>query len=173
MKRTLFAALAFFAFIGNVATAETSGLRSSSFDGHILFCATEGGLISEETLPDGTIIRKFFNIGNVWFTGNPLVDGVERNEVTATSVPNPPSLRLDITGFTDVDAVDGGWRFRQLIRIDSQGERGIGFGLGTGDLRGKLIIFRSGAGEEITNSPCAVPFGVPISGKVITFGWRW
>lgn len=172
MKRTLLAATILLFSIGSSAQAESwRASGNSTFDGHIAFCATEGGFISSETLPDGTIVDRFFNIGNRWFTGNPLIDGFERNEVTATFNPATREGTLDIRGTVDVDVFEGGWRFRQIVPIGPVFRPGIGFGVGSGDLRGKLIIYSVGAIEEGIESPCAVSVGVPIRGRIFSFRW--
>ena len=178
MKNTLLAFTMVLAFgIGSDARADGPGpLGFGSFDGHIVFCAPPSDPISFEILPDGTQIIEFINIGNLWVTGNPLVDGVEENHVLATFEPGPPppapaTGTLDINATVDVAAVQGGWRVRQFIHVTPEGDTGWGLGVGTGDLSGKLIVFTSTTPEEIANSPCAVPFGAPITGRVITFRW--
>lgn len=170
MRKTLLALSLLFVCLGNAALADHSYPRT--FDGHIVFCAPQSPPVNVEVLPDGTQILNFVNIGNVWLTGNPLIDGLEENFVTATIPPNSPPSRIEISATVDVDAVDGRWRVRQLIIPGPDGDVGYGIGIGTGDLRGRLIVFRSGTPEMIENSPCVVPFGVPISGRIVTFGWR-
>ena len=165
MRQTLLALSLVLLCLGNAAHA------NSSFDGHIVFCAPPNPPTSVEVLPDGTEILTFVNIGNIWFTGNPLIDGFEENHVTATFQPNGEGT-LDISGTVDVDAVDGGWRFRQILFLTFEGEFGFGIGVGTGDLRGRIILYRPGAPEEIENSPCAVDVGATIRGRIVTLRWR-
>ena len=171
--RTITSATLLLLCVGDVAQADFNTSRSSSrFDGHIVFCAPPSDPVNVEVLPDGTQILEFVNIGNIWLTGNWLVDGVEENHVTATTSPDSPITRIDINAKTNVEAVEGGWRIWQHILVSPEGDTGWGFGIGKGDLRGRLLVFRSSTPEEITNSPCGVPFGVPIWGKVVTFRWR-
>lgn len=173
MKRMLFAGLFLLLGIAGIARADSVLAHGDDrFDGYITFCATESGFRGSETLPDGTLIQRFFNIGNLWVTGNPRIDGVERNEVTATFPPGTAPFTLDIRGTVDVHGLDGGWRFRQIVTVGADFERGFGFGLGTGDLWGQLIIYRVGAVEVGIETPCDVPAGAPISGRILRFGWR-
>ena len=157
----------------NVADAGSSFARSSTFEGHIVFCAGQSDPIHVETLPDGGRILTFVNIGNVWLTGNPLIDGTASNIVKATFPPGesvPPSSVV-IRGKVDVAALDGIWLFELRPNTGPNGE-GIGFGFGLGDLRGKLIRFETtGVVEQLPQSPCSVPFGVRLTGEVISFHW--
>lgn len=148
---------------------------SNSFDGHIVFCPTEVIDLGTEILPNGLIRREFVNIGNLWITDNELLNGVEENHVVATFEPGPPppTGTIEIDGTTVVDAVEGAWRFRQIIFVTPEEDRGYGFGIGTGDLRGKLILFRSAKPEFLRDTPCGPTGGAPISGRIITFGWRF
>ena len=146
-------------------------LRVSKFEGHIVFCAPDSPPLSVEITPEGVQIITFANIGNKWVTGNPLVDGTEENIAVVTVDPSSPVVKVKITGKVDVAALDGIWKFRQRIVASAEGDSGRGFGLGTGDLRGKLLLFKTGTPELIENSPCDVPVGAPVTGKVISFGW--
>ena len=69
--------------------------------------------------------------------------------------------------------MDGSWRFRQMVYTTPEGDRGYGIGIGTGDLRGRLIFFRSTTPEFAPETPCGPTGRAPISGRVITFGWRF
>ncbi len=148
-------------------------LRTSAFEGHIIFCAPRQPPVSVEILPDGTVITTFVNDGNIWRTGNHLVDGVESNTVVATSNPDSPVFTADIRGRVTVDAVHGRWVFRQSVTASPEGDSSFGIGLGFGDLVGKIIVFETGSIVEITDSPCNVPFAAPLTGRVISFGWLW
>ena len=176
-KILLAAGIAFTLFLGpinNVAYADFEKqrfFRVSPFEGHIVFCAPQTPPVSVEVLPGGVEIATFINIGNIWLTGHPLVDGVEENRVVAKFDPTSPVTTANVKGKVDVAAVHGIWRFRQRLMISPDGVSGIGIGLGFGDLRGKLMIFRSGDVEVIENSPCEVPVGATLKGKVISFGW--
>ena len=159
------------AIVGLNAHAEPQYLRSPSFEGHIVFCAPMNDPVNVVELPDGGRIETFINIGNVWLTGNPLVDGVEKNIVKATFTPDGgPPASVVIRGKVNVDALDGIWLFKQRLNVGPNGE-GIGIGFGLGDLRGKLIVFETGAPEPLADSPCGFAFGVPLRGRVIRFGW--
>lgn len=174
MRHKLLALTAAALLIGNAYADDVRPALhgTSSFDGHIVFCAPRTPPTSFEVLPDGTEITTFVNIGNIWLTGNPLVDGVEENHVTAISPPDSDTDRIEISGTIDVDAVDGGWRFRQLLFASPTNFSGWGVGVGTGDLRGRLMLFTADTPEMISNSPCGVPFAAPISGTVFTIRWR-
>ena len=162
--------------VGSVAYADSpdhrkSFVRVSEFSGHIIFCAPQTDPIDVKVLPNGVEIVTFKNIGNVWRTGNPLVDGVEKNIVVVTFDPASPTITAKIRGKIDVAALDGKWKFRQRLTAGPDGESSFGLGLGFGDLHGSLLVFETGIGEPVENSPCGVPFGVPLTGKVISFGW--
>lgn len=147
------------------------GVRVNSFDGHIVFCAPQLPPVDVQVLPNGVEIVTFINIGNIWLTGHPLLDGIEENTAVATFDPASPEFTVKIKGKVDVAAVDGRWKFRQFLTVGPDVDIGYGIGFGFGDLRGKLMLFESGAPELIENSPCEVPVGAPISGKIISFGW--
>ena len=166
----LFGAAGSPAYAGNPADGHRL-LRVSPFEGHIIFCAPRQDPVSVEVLPDGTVITTFVNDGNIWRTGNPLVDGVEFNTVVATDDPDSPVDTIDIRGTVTVDALHGRWAFRQIVTAGPEGVSGFGFGLGFGDLLGKLLVFETGAVDMIADSPCEVPFGALLSGRVISFGW--
>lgn len=142
------------------------------FEGYIQFCAPPQPPVSVEPGPDGTTIFTFINVGNEWVTGNPLIDGVEENKVIAT-LDEMGFGTARIRGSVDVTALDGSWRFRQRLQFAATGVDGIGFGYGTGDLYGKIMIFRTAtAAPPPDDAPCGpnVP-AVPLSGKVISFHW--
>ena len=122
-------------------------------------------------LPGGVELVTFQNIGNVWRTGKPLVDGTEKNQVTVKFDPASPTIEAKIKGKVDVAALDGKWKFRQFLTAGPDGEYSYGIGFGRGDLHGAMILFETSAGEPVEDSPCGVPFGVPLKGKVIKFGW--
>ena len=170
MRQTLLATTLLLLCVCTAAKADHSYPRT--FDGYIEFCATESGFLGSETLPDGTRIDRFFNNGNLYRTGNPLIDGYEENEATATFPPDSMEFTIDIRATVDVDSVDGVWRVRQKVIVGPDGARGGGIGFGTGDLRGKLFIFIGAAVEEGIETSCGVPAGVPIRGRIFTFGWR-
>lgn len=146
-------------------------LQVSNFEGHIVFCAPQNPPVKVEVLPGGIEIVTFVNIGNIWLTGNPLVDGVEENTAVATFDPASPEFTVKIKGKVDVAALDGWWKFRLNLTVGPEGDSGFGIGLGSGDLRGKLLLFEVGTPEEVANSPCGFPIGAPMTGKVISFGW--
>ncbi len=147
---------------------QPAALASNEFQGHIVFCAPPGGPVDVEVLPDGTEIVTFVNIGNVWQTGHPLIDGVEENQVEAIIDPSPVEPAT-ITGSVDVDAVVGTWQFQQLLVFGPGVVVSYGVGFGTGDLLGKIVTFEAGPIEEIQNSPCGVPVGAPIKGRIIDY----
>ena len=118
--------------------------------------------IDVEVLPGGVEIVTFQNIGNVWLTGNPLLDGTEVNIVRAKFDPASPVVKARLKGKIDVAALDGKWKYRQFLTFGPEGESGFGMGLGFGDLHGALMYFEAGAIEEIENSPCGVPAGAPV-----------
>ncbi len=125
------------------SVAKNRFLRISEFEGHIVFCAPQTPPVNVEVLPGGVEIVTFINIGNIWLTGNPLVDGVEENRVVARFDPASPIARAKIKYKIDVAALDGTWIGRQRLTIGPEGVSGIGLGLGLGDLRGKLMIFEN------------------------------
>lgn len=175
-NRSLRAAAAAFALctLGVSTTAQAdhdSFIKVDRFEGHIVFCAPQDPPLNVEILPDGVEIVTFLNIGNIWVTGNPLVDGVEKNISVITFDPASEDVVIKQRGKVEVAAVDGKWKFRQFITISPTGAIGKGIGIGKGDLRGKLMLFETGTAEFIENSPCEVPFGVPLRGKIIGFGW--
>lgn len=152
----------------------------STFDGHIYFCAPLMPPVSEEPLPGDKAIVTFVNIGNLWVTGNELVDGVEENEVralvdTSTIPPTPILTRINLQ--LEPYAFDGRWYMRQLITPGPEGDSGRGFGFGIGDLRGKFAWFTTGAFEfpfadfPAEESPCGPTVRVALHGKVISFHW--
>jgi hypothetical protein len=162
--------------VGSLAYADSphrkqSLVRVSEFSGHIVFCAPMTDPIDIKMLPGGVQIVTFQNIGNIWLTGNPLVDGVEENISQVRFDPNSPTITAKIRGKVDVAALDGKWKFRQRLTVGPDGESSFGVGLGFGDLRGSLLFFETGTGGPVENSPCGVPFGVPITGKIISFAW--
>ncbi|MGH8193631.1 MAG: hypothetical protein ACREQ8_04405 [Woeseiaceae bacterium] len=170
-KAPVATALALTLVLGAIGNPAYADLRISEFEGHIVFCAPQNPPVIVEELPGGVEIVTFVNIGNIWLTGNPLVDGIEENRAVVTFVPDSPITTVKIKGKIDVAAVDGRWRFRQRIILGPDGDSGIGLGLGSGDLRGKLLLFQTGTPELIENSPCEVPIGAPLTGKIISFGW--
>lgn len=161
---------------GSIAYADSPDshkkfVRVSEFSGHIIFCAPRTDPIDVKELPNGVEIVTFHNIGNVWRTGNPLVDGTEENISVVKFDPASPTVKVKIRGKVDVAALDGKWKFRQQLTVGPDGESSFGLGFGFGDLHGSLVLFETGAGEPVDDSPCGVPFGVPLTGKVISFGW--
>lgn len=158
--------------LGISANAETSRYFSNtSFEGHIAFCAPREDPVNVVHLPNGGRIETFINVGNVWVTGNPLVDGVEKNIVEATFPgENQPPSSVVIRGKVNVDALRGIWLFKQRLNVGPNGE-GFGIGFGLGELRGKLILFETGNPEPLPESPCGPTFGAPLTGRVLRFGW--
>ena len=114
-------ALVFGAFTSAVQADSRYGknpfVRVSEFEGHIVFCAGQSPPVDVQVLPNGVEIVTFINVGNVWLTGNPLVDGVEENKVVATFDPASPGFTARIKGKVDVAAVDGTWRFWQRLTV--------------------------------------------------------
>lgn len=178
--------------ITNVANADSSFdnhrfLRVSSFEGQIAFCDPPAPPVDVVELPGGITITTFVNENNVWVTGNPLVDGVEKNRVVVVFDPSlppdvPPNNQARVDSSIDVAAFEGGWRIRQRLEFSPEGTTSFGIGFGLGDLRGKLIIINNDTPsrfEVVQDPPCDVPPGYPadqimgarLQGTVITFGW--
>lgn len=175
-NRSLQAAAAVFT-LGTLAMSATAQaghdkfVSVDRFEGHIVFCAPQDPPISVEMLPGGVQVLTFLNIGNIWLTGNPLVDGVEENTTVVTIDPALVDVKAKQSGKVDVAAVDGRWRFLQFLTFSPTAATGKGIGFGSGDLRGRLIVFETGTAGTVESSPCEVPVGAPLRGKVISFGW--
>lgn len=147
------------------------GLSVSKFEGFIHFCA-ESVIESEEVSPDGILMLVARNIGNIWDTGNPLLDGREENRVEATIDLVAGIGEARIRGKLEPGAVDGRWYFQQQLTIDfAEGDSSRGIGFGTGDLRGRLMLFRTGSFVMAPNSPCPENPSVPLEGRIIGHGW--
>lgn len=145
------------------------------FEGFIVFCAPLGPPIAEEELPDGRVRVTFVNEGNIWLTDNELTNGLEFNISVATGIP-AGDTDIRQRGTVDVDAVDGQWRFRQYIEVrgefPNQTGQGYGVAIGRGDLGGKILLFETGTiGPIVPNSPCGIPFGAPLRGRIYTLSW--
>ncbi len=172
---TLFTALFALAISGSVWADDDVSVGVEEFEGFIVFCAPRTDPISVQDLPDGRQRVTFVNDGNVWLTDNELTNGVEFNVSVATGVPfGDTDIRQ--RGTVDVDDVDGQWRFRQYIEVrgefPSQTGRGHGVAIGRGDLRGKILLFETGTiGPIVPNSPCGIPFGAPLRGRIYTLSW--
>ncbi len=159
-----------------------SHVQISEFEGHLAACDPPTPPVDVIELPGGVQIITFVNTNNVWVTGNPLVDGIEENRVVARFDPESPNIEARVKVTLDVAAVDGVWKIRQFLVISPEGTTGFAVGLGRGDLRGKLIVYGNDTPSPflpLENPPCEVPpgypadqiVGLPLKGRVITFGW--
>ncbi len=145
---------------------DNRSVHIEAFEGHIVFCAPQQPPIREEVLPDGRVRLTFVNEGNVWLTGNPSIDGIETNTSVATVSPDGDT-DVRQRGKVEVAAVNGLWRFRQRIFISAETGVGYGLGFGQGELRGKMMLFETGSVGLVPETPCGVPFGVSIKGKIL------
>lgn len=169
MKKQVLTAIAAATLVLPLVAGADDDLQSDRFEGFIYFCAPQLPPIDIEQLPDGSVRVTFINDGNIWVTGNPLIDGVAENTAIATFAPDGSA---DIRLRGSVDVTEGGsWRWRQRISIAADGAtQGYGIGFGRGELRGKWIFFESGAvREDLEETPCGVPAGAPIEGTIVGF----
>ena len=108
-------------------------------------------------------------------TGNPLVDGREENRVHVTIDTVAGVGEGRIRGKLEPTEVDGRWYFRQRLMIDfANGDSSKGIGFGTGDLQGKVLLFKTGATTfGVEGTPCPEVPSVPLEGKIVSYGWAF
>lgn len=169
MKKQLVTAVAVAALALTFTARADDDISLDSFEGFIYFCAPRLPPVEIEPLPDGSLRITAINDGNIWLTGNPLIDGVAENTAVITAAPDG-SADVRLRGSTDVSA-GGKWRWRQRLFISPDGTTtGYGIGFGSGKLKGKWFFFESGTPRvDLTETPCAVPAGAPIKGKIVGF----
>lgn len=117
------------------ASAAATPASSAEFDGYDNAC--QGEATGFRATPGGTVHFRVSN-ENRWVTGNPLIDGVERN----TGVANFGSTGggvVHLTSSLKPDAVNGTWEIQTHLSLPDF--VGFGVGHGTGDLQGMTIKF--------------------------------
>lgn len=165
-KQILAAAAAAFLLLPFAAQADDD-TPFETFAGFIYFCAPQLPPVDVEQLPDGSVRVTFINDGNVWVTGNPLIDGEAENTTVATFAPDGSA---DVRQRGSVEVTEGGtWKWRQRILIAVDGTAaGYGIGFGRGELRGRLMFFQTGTIRvDLTETPCGIPAGAPIAGTIL------
>ena len=125
------------------ASVAAAGASSTEFNGFINFC--QGDFTGFRVTPGGTAHLAVAN-EHLWVTGNPLIDGIERN--TGSGVINPHGIVVNLDLSLKPAAVSGTWEIRQQFRIPDGTTSGVGHG--TGDLQGMTIKFTT---DPIIDSP--------------------
>jgi hypothetical protein len=148
-----------------VLRASVTGAPASSteFDGFINFCVSDDP--TRFKITPGETLHFTASNENRWVTGNPLIDGVERNTVAANiNLKNGQGVvHLDVS--LKPDAVNGTWEIKQQLSLPERVSSGVGHG--TGDLQGMTIKFTTspGGGTSVCNPdmPAAPVQGVILS----------
>jgi hypothetical protein len=122
---------------GSLRTSEAAAAASSTeFDGFDNNCLSSD-LTKFNATPGGTLHFRASN-ENRWVTGNPLIDGVERNTVAA-NFNNTGQGVVHLDSSLKPDAVNGNWEIQTHLSLPDF--VGSGVGHGTGDLQGMTIKF--------------------------------
>ena len=167
MRKHILTAIAMAVLLLPFIAQADDDLAFDTFAGFIYFCAPQLPPVDIEQLPDGSVRVTFVNDGNIWVTGNPLIDGEAENTAVATFAPDGSA---DIRQRGSVDVAAGGtWKWRQRISIAADGTAvGYGIGLGRGALRGRLMFFQTGTIRvDLVDTPCGVPAGAPLEGTIL------
>ena len=117
------------------ATLGATAASSTEFDGFDNACV--GGASDFNATPGGTLHFLVAN-ENRWVTGNPLLDGVERN-TGAANINNKGDGVVHLYLSLKPDAVNGTWEITEQLKLPELS--GFGVGHGTGDLRGMTIKY--------------------------------
>ena len=117
------------------ASVAATAASSTEFDGFDNACV--GGGSNFNATPGGTV---HFDVSNEnrWVTGNPLLDGVERN-TGAANIDNNGDGVVHLYLSLKPDAVNGTWEITEQLKLPTLS--GFGVGHGTGDLRGMTIKY--------------------------------
>jgi hypothetical protein len=118
------------------ASAAAMSASSTEFDGFDNNCSS-ADLTRFNATPGGTLHFRVAN-ENRWVTGNPLIDGIERN-TGAANFNNTGQGVVHLYSSLKPDAVNGTWEI--VTQLSLPGFVGSGVGHGTGDLRGMTIKF--------------------------------
>jgi hypothetical protein len=129
-----------------------------------------GGTSGEEFAGGNVLHFRNAENYNLWFTGNPLLDGPEVNVVSGDinvrfgrGVAHPRTTVYPV-------AVDGTWQIQITVTVRDDGLTAHGVGHGTGDLHGLTIFFSNPGAVEIDpeDNPCSdLPFAVLIEGEIL------
>jgi hypothetical protein len=115
--------------------------------------------------PGGTVHFRVSN-DNRWVTGNPLIDGVERNTGVA-NINNSGRGVVHLDSSLKPDAVNGTWEIQTHLSLPDF--VGSGVGRGTGDLQGMTIKFTfdlaAGPSDCNPNGPKGHVHGVILSSE--------
>ena len=118
------------------ASVAATAASSSEFDGFDNNCSSSDFTKFNAT-PGGTLHFSAAN-ENRWVTGNPLIDGIERNTVAANFNPTGQGI-VHLYSSLKPDAVNGTWEI--VTQLSLPEFVGGGVGHGTGDLQGMTIKF--------------------------------
>jgi hypothetical protein len=131
----------------------TAAPTRTSFDGYIYFCSDGQPPDREWFAPGGTL--HFRNAGNTnqWDMGNPLIDGIETNEVDLNLNFNGGVGFVHGTSPLVPFAVSGTWQIKFHVNTSNGTARGVGHG--TGNLQGMSLKFSNVVSTATTPpNPC-------------------
>ena len=134
----------------------------TEFEGFINFCVSNPPGTFRIT-PGGTLHFTPSN-ENRWVTGNPLIDGIEHNAVSAIIdlKTGQGVAHLDVS--LKPDAVNGTWEIHQELRLPERVSTGVGHG--TGDLQGMTIKFTTSAADGTSVCNPDMPRGA-VHGEIL------
>lgn len=145
--------------------ALTSTTRTE-FEGFIHPCESA---TAEEVITPGGVLHVIASNRNQWVTGNPLVDGTERNVVRININLKTGKGVANVRGTITPEGVEGTWEMRYQVKVtDGAPGSARGVARGTGELRGMTLKFAAEPPEPGANT-CnpEIPFVVRVSGVVI------
>jgi hypothetical protein len=168
MKRLIAVASAAVLVLVIAAPVGGSPATRIEFEGFVHFCAS--GPADVRVTPWGQTrhVRGASNL-NLWATGNPLIDGIEINTVSANFTPTSGVIRLFRT--LEPDAYPGStWEIVQTNHFNPDGSLSAhGVGHGTGALTGMTMKITA-QGRVPGPNPCSDSDSGRISGVIISTG---
>jgi hypothetical protein len=142
-----------------------SAAAQTRFEGFIHPC---GGEVTKERATPGEVLHQVATNRNLWDTGNPLIDGEERNVVRININLKTGRGIANVQSTITPEGVDGTWELRYQVKVIGNAPataRGVGHG--TGELRGMTLKFAAELAEPGTNScNSAIPIVIPVQGFI-------